>query len=162
MPHQARWRDPKEVKLLTHMGDESASIPNLPAYAPRCGAHTSRRPTDGSPRGLCPLETRILVPKEAVQQGERGALERSRRLVWRRTLTRDDVPREEQNNGDPEGAAITVLAPSVRDATLAPPGKGTLVVYVEAEMEYGENSEQLDPVYNEIAIVCNILSMAHL
>jgi len=54
-------------------------------------------------------------------------------------LTRDDVPREEQNNGDPEGAAITVLAPSVRDATLAPPGKGTLVVYVEAEMEYGEN-----------------------
>ena len=28
--------------------------------------------------------------------------------------------------------------------------------------EYGENSDQLDQVYNEIAIVCNVLSMAHL
>ena len=30
------------------------------------------------------------------------------------------------------------------------------------KQEYGENSDQLDQVYNEIAIVCNVLSMAHL
>ena len=34
-----------------------------------------------------------VVRRWLVQQGVRGALERSRRLVWRRTLTRDDVPR---------------------------------------------------------------------
>ena len=28
--------------------------------------------------------------------------------------------------------------------------------------DLGENSEELDLVYNEIAIVCNVLSMAHL
>ena len=30
------------------------------------------------------------------------------------------------------------------------------------KQEYGDNSDQLDQVYNEIAIVCNVLSMAHL
>ena len=30
------------------------------------------------------------------------------------------------------------------------------------KQEFGENSDQLDQVYNEIAIVCNVLSMAHL
>lgn len=54
-------------------------------------------------------------------------------------LTRDDVAREEQNNGDPEEAAITILAPSLRDPSLAPTGKGTLVIYISAEIEYGDH-----------------------
>lgn len=55
------------------------------------------------------------------------------------SLTRDDVPREQQNCGDPELAAITVLAPSTRDPSLAPAGKGTLTIYVSAEIEYGDH-----------------------
>ena len=53
-------------------------------------------------------------------------------------LTRDDVPREEQNCGDPERAAITVLAPSIRDASLAPAGKGTLTLFITVGIEYGD------------------------
>lgn len=54
-------------------------------------------------------------------------------------LTRDDVAREDQNNGDASAAAVTILAPSTRDTTLAPPGKGTLTIYVEADIEYGDH-----------------------
>jgi len=54
-------------------------------------------------------------------------------------LTRDDVAREHQNCGDPSRAAITILAPSVRDPSLAPAGKGTLTIYIAAEIEYGDH-----------------------
>jgi prolycopene isomerase len=52
-------------------------------------------------------------------------------------LTRDDVTRAEHAASDPHKAAITVLAPSVRDPTLAPPGRGTLTLHCAARMEYG-------------------------
>lgn len=54
-------------------------------------------------------------------------------------LTRDDVDRVSQNCGDPARAAITILAPSVRDTTLAPEGKGTLTIYLAAEIEYEDH-----------------------
>ncbi len=59
-------------------------------------------------------------------------------------LTRDDVVRAEQNCTDPERCAISILAPSFRDPTLAPPGKGTLTVYTPADMGYG-NEWQTGP-----------------
>ena len=51
-------------------------------------------------------------------------------------LTRDDVPRAEQAGGDPRKTAITVFAPSVRDPTLAPPGKGTLTIQCPTWLSY--------------------------
>jgi phytoene dehydrogenase-like protein len=54
------------------------------------------------------------------------------------TLTRDDVPLDQQNCGEPELASITVLAPSVRDASLAPADKGTLTIYISADIEHGD------------------------
>ena len=51
-------------------------------------------------------------------------------------ITADDVPRDEQASGDPERSALFILAPSERDPTLAPPGKGTLVLFVQARIEY--------------------------
>ena len=53
------------------------------------------------------------------------------------SLTRDGLPATAHNAGDPETAAITILAPSVRDPTLAPSGKGTLTLYSTANIAYG-------------------------
>lgn len=54
-------------------------------------------------------------------------------------ITKDDNTRDEHYSGDPHKATISVLAPSVRDHTLAPEGKGTLTLYVPAWMEYENN-----------------------
>lgn len=51
------------------------------------------------------------------------------------TVARRDIPRTEQFGGDPEKTALTVLAPSVRDSTVAPPGKGILTIHCPATME---------------------------
>ncbi len=53
-------------------------------------------------------------------------------------LTRDDVPRNEQFNGDPAKTALTVLAPSVRDPSVAPAGKGILTIHCPATMNSHE------------------------
>jgi prolycopene isomerase len=65
-----------------------------------------------------------------------GALGLGEELVF---LTRDGLTREEHNGGDPDKAGISVLSPSARDPSLAPPGKGTLTVYVAAGIQYGES-----------------------
>jgi len=49
-------------------------------------------------------------------------------------LTKDGVTREEQYGGDPEKTALTILAPSVRDPSAAPAGKGTLTIHCPAYM----------------------------
>lgn len=53
-------------------------------------------------------------------------------------LTRDDVSREAHNASDPHESAISILAPSLRDPTMAPPGKGTLTFLTTANIEYGD------------------------
>jgi len=50
------------------------------------------------------------------------------------TLARDDVSRCEQFGGDPDKTALTVLAPSVQDSSVAPPGKGILTIHCPATM----------------------------
>lgn len=50
-------------------------------------------------------------------------------------LTREDVPRAEQFGGDPVKTALTVLAPSVRDPSAAPAGKGTLTIHCPATLD---------------------------
>lgn len=47
-------------------------------------------------------------------------------------LTRSGLEREAHANGDPHTNGISLLAPSLRDHTMAPEGKGTLTVYVPA------------------------------
>jgi prolycopene isomerase len=47
-------------------------------------------------------------------------------------LTRDGVARDENYGGDPEKTALTVLAPSIRDPSAAPAGKGTLTIHCPA------------------------------
>jgi phytoene dehydrogenase-like protein/predicted nucleotide-binding protein (sugar kinase/HSP70/actin superfamily) len=49
-------------------------------------------------------------------------------------LIKDGVSRKEQYGGDPEKTALTVLAPSVRDPSGAPAGKGTLTIHCPAYM----------------------------
>jgi prolycopene isomerase len=49
-------------------------------------------------------------------------------------LTRDGLPREAHNNGDPDTSALLLLAPSARDPGLAPPGKSTLTIQCPATL----------------------------
>jgi prolycopene isomerase len=51
-------------------------------------------------------------------------------------LTRSDVTRAEQSGGDPKLTLITVNAPSLRDSSLAPPGKGTLTIHCPAYFDH--------------------------
>jgi prolycopene isomerase len=53
-------------------------------------------------------------------------------------LTRDGVPRSQHNSGEPHTSGLSILAPSIRDPSLAPAGKGTLTIYCEAHIAYGD------------------------
>ncbi len=53
-------------------------------------------------------------------------------------LTRDDVSRTDHTSTDPRTSGISVLAPSFRDPSLAPPGKGTLTFFTTANINYGD------------------------
>jgi len=53
-------------------------------------------------------------------------------------LTRSGLQRAEHSGGDPHKTIITVLSPSVLDPTLAPPGKGTLIIHCPAYLDYQE------------------------
>ncbi len=53
-------------------------------------------------------------------------------------LTRDGIPRKDHNNSDPHLSAISVLSPSLRDPSLAPDGKGTLIIFVQATFDYAD------------------------
>lgn len=54
------------------------------------------------------------------------------------TLVQEGATWEQQKTADPEAVHLTVLAPSVRDATLAPAGKGTVTLYCGADIRYGD------------------------
>ncbi len=47
-------------------------------------------------------------------------------------LSRDDVSRTDHNSGDPTKCALSLLAPSFRDPSLAPEGFGTVTIYCYA------------------------------
>ena len=51
-------------------------------------------------------------------------------------LTRGGQERAAHTSGDPQRTIITVLSPSVLDPTLAPPGKGTLIIHCPAYLDY--------------------------
>ena len=53
-------------------------------------------------------------------------------------FSRDDVSRKEQNGGDPEKCTLNVLTPSIADPSLAPEGKGTMMIFVAAELDYAD------------------------
>ena len=59
-------------------------------------------------------------------------------------LMRSDSTRAEHNSGDPQRCSLVVLAPSQRDPSLAPPGKGTLTIHCSADFGY-ENFWRTEP-----------------
>lgn len=54
-------------------------------------------------------------------------------------LFKEDIAKDLHNSGDPEHSALTILAPTVCDKTLAPDGCGTLVIFMPAYMNQYEN-----------------------
>lgn len=53
-------------------------------------------------------------------------------------LTRDEQPRALHNSTDPLQSALSVVAPSCRDPSVAPPGKGSLTISVAADIAFGD------------------------
>jgi prolycopene isomerase len=54
-------------------------------------------------------------------------------------LSRDGVTRHDLNNGDPHKSGLCILAPTIRDPTMAPEGKGTLTIYCPATLDYANH-----------------------
>jgi phytoene dehydrogenase-like protein len=54
-------------------------------------------------------------------------------------LASESLPFDAHSSGDPTKSEISILAPSLRDKSLAPEGKGTLTLYMPAYMDYKDN-----------------------
>lgn len=54
-------------------------------------------------------------------------------------LCDENVPREKQCSGDPVESGISILAPALRDPSMAPAGMGTLTCYIPAEFGMHNN-----------------------
>ena len=52
------------------------------------------------------------------------------------TLFREDIPLSERVSGDPAKVNLCVMSSSVRDASVAPAGKGTLSIFCRARIDY--------------------------
>ena len=60
-------------------------------------------------------------------------------------LVDENQPFNDQSGGDPSRSEISIIAPSMRDKSLAPENQGTLTLYMPASMEYKNEWEtQLD------------------
>jgi prolycopene isomerase len=60
-------------------------------------------------------------------------------------LVDENQPFESQSGGDPNRSEISIIAPSMRDKSLAPQNQGTLTLYMPAFMDYKNEWEtQLD------------------
>ena len=62
-------------------------------------------------------------------------------------LTRTDIPLKDHTGSDPDKSLISVLSPSVADPTMAPEGKGTLVIYTPAlfsQLEFWNTTKDKD------------------
>ena len=51
----------------------------------------------------------------------------------------EGLDRSEYGNGDPQTAGISILAPSLRDPSMCPKGKGTVTIYVAAGIDYADH-----------------------
>jgi len=51
----------------------------------------------------------------------------------------ESVTRKEHGSGDPEKSHMCILAPSLRDKSMAPDGKGTLTIYIPAYFDQNNN-----------------------
>ncbi len=54
-------------------------------------------------------------------------------------ISEEGISRAEHYASDPHITAISVIPPSLRDASLAPKGKGTLTIYTSADIHYKDN-----------------------
>lgn len=55
------------------------------------------------------------------------------------SITKEGLKRDDHDCGDPLISDISVLAPSARDKTLAPNGKGLITIYIPAYIDYKNN-----------------------
>jgi prolycopene isomerase len=54
-------------------------------------------------------------------------------------ITKEGIPKNAHTDSNPHTSGISILAPSLRDPSLAPDGQGTLTLYTAADMHYMDN-----------------------
>lgn len=61
-------------------------------------------------------------------------------------ITRQNQPKSDHSSGDPEKSEIIILAPSLRDSSMAPENNGTITIFMPAKMTNGNfwNTEGTD------------------
>jgi phytoene dehydrogenase-like protein len=64
-------------------------------------------------------------------------------------LVDENQPFKEQSGGDPQRSEISVIAPSMRDKSLAPENHGTLTLYMPACMDYKNEWETKLDIYGK-------------
>ena len=57
------------------------------------------------------------------------------------SLSKNNIPRYEHENSNPELSKLSIIAPSVRDASICPTEQGMLTIYMAASMEKFNNWE---------------------
>ncbi len=57
------------------------------------------------------------------------------------SLSKNNIPRHEHENSNPEISKLSIIAPSVRDASICPTGQGMLTIYMAASIEKFNNWE---------------------
>jgi phytoene dehydrogenase-like protein len=66
-------------------------------------------------------------------------------------ITKQNISRKEQTAANPETTELIILAPSYRDATMAPAGQGTITIFMPAEIEQHDYwKTERDPAGNYI------------
>ncbi|MCG9911769.1 MAG: NAD(P)/FAD-dependent oxidoreductase [Flavobacteriales bacterium] len=54
-------------------------------------------------------------------------------------ISKEGIPKNAHTDSNPHTSGISILAPSLRDPSLAPDGQGTLTLYTAADMHYRDN-----------------------
>ncbi|RLD71325.1 MAG: NAD(P)/FAD-dependent oxidoreductase, partial [Bacteroidetes bacterium] len=55
------------------------------------------------------------------------------------SLSKNNIPRYEHENSNPELSKLSIIAPSVRDTSICPTGQGMLTIYMAASMDKYDN-----------------------
>lgn len=54
-------------------------------------------------------------------------------------ISKDGIPKKAYTNGNPFTSGISILAPSIRDTSMAPESCGTLTIYISSDISYKDN-----------------------
>ena len=120
--------------VVPHLPEHTASFPSVAHPGHRlCPAHILL-PTHES---CFAIYLGLDCPAEEVGLGEEVI-----------NITSKDISREDHMSGEPDKAIIMIVASSARDASMAPEGKGSIMILTPAYMDYKDERATVHPREN--------------